>query len=423
MNATCVETERVSFDEASRILNKAIESLDTETVPLQEALGRVAAENIIAREDLVPYARSAMDGYAVRAEDTLHASTILPIALPIAERAFAGDAQASLTRATAIRITTGAPIPVNSDAVIPQERVAFRNGMIFVDHPVPTGDCIFPPAEDVRSGEVLLKRGSLVTPGTMGLLAFTGQARLILYRRPRVSLLCTGSELVEVSEEPRCGQVRNSNAFTLSALLTECGAETRYCGTVIDDGDDLRSALESALEGSDLLITTGGASVGERDFVKAVLEEMGAEFEFRRAAIRPGKPFAFARWHGVPVCVLPGNPAAAFVCYQEFVRPALLRMAGREKVELPVVNATLRGRAKSKAGSRYILFAKLSTTRSGFVVEPLPNQCSALVRNPAIANALILLPEGPATFATGATVAAHVLSWETVVEANCVAVG
>jgi len=248
----------------------------------------------------------------------------------------------------------------------------------------------------------------------MAMLAFAGHSTLCVYRRPNVSLLCTGSELVDVSETPACGQVRNSNAYSLRALLSECGASTRYCGAVTDNLNELCAALEEARRGADLLITTGGASVGERDLIKSALEEMGAEFEFRKVAIRPGKPFAFGRWRGLPVCVLPGNPAAAFVCYHEFVRPLVLRMAGRETFELPVLTATLAGYAKSKPGSRYVLFGNLSITRFGFVVEPLTNQCSALVRNPATANALILLPEGPAQYNSGDQVSVQVLNWDDV---------
>lgn len=154
--------------------------------------------------------------------------------------------------------------------------------------------------------------------------------------------------------------------------------------------------------------------MGERDLVKSVLESMGVDFEFRRVAIRPGKPFAFGMWGTLPVCVLPGNPSAAFVCFQEFVRPIVLRMAGRTRTELPEVRATLTGRAKSKAGSRYIVLARTSVMGSEFLVRPLENQCSALVRNPAMANSLIVLPEGPATFNPGDTVKVQVLDWDSV---------
>lgn len=419
MQTTCVDTEITPFDSA-RNLTRAVAPLSSESIPLSMALGRIAAEDVVAEEDLVPYARSAMDGYALRAADTVGASPGSLLALPATRKVFTGEGRSTLAAGTAMSITTGAPVPVNADTVIPYEQVAARDGMIFLDHAVAIGECIFPPAEDLRCGEILLKRGCTLRPGLMALLAFAGRSELSVYRRPIVSVLCTGSELVDVTERPACGQVRNSNAYSLTALLSKCGAEVRYCGVVTDNSDELRSALETARGGADLLVTTGGASVGERDLIKAVLEDMGTEFEFRKVAIRPGKPFAFGWWRGLPVCVLPGNPAAAFVCYQEFVRPIVLRMAGRETVELPTVRATLAGHAKSKAGSRYILFGNLSITRFGFLVEPLENQCSALVRNPATANALIVLPEGPATYESGDQVVVQVLNWDSVVPGNAV---
>ena len=413
--STALAAELVAFDTAQRIVSTAVSALGSEYVSLSDVLGRVAAENVIAEEDLVPYARSAMDGYALRASDTASASPQSPVGIPVVGRVFAGEGKALLAAGAALGITTGAPVPGNADAVVPYERVDVRDGMIFIEEVIPPGDCIFPPAEDAHRGETLLDCGTVLRPTAMGLLAFVGRSRLQVYRRPQVSVLCTGSELVDVSEKPACGQVRNSNSYSLMALLSDCGTEARYCGDVADSPEQLRSALEAAREGADLLLTTGGASVGERDLVKSVLENLGVDFEFRKVAMRPGKPFAFGLWETLPVCVLPGNPSAAFVCFQEFVRPAVLRMAGRARTELPVVKATLTGCAKSKVGSRYIVLARLSVLGPKFLVRPLENQCSALVRTAAMANGLIVLPEGAVIFNPGDTVKVQVLDWDSVV--------
>ncbi len=413
--STTLAAELVAFDTAQRIVTTAVKVLGSEYVSLSDVLGRVAAENVIAEEDLVPYARSAMDGYALRASDTAAASPQSPVGIPVAGKVFAGEGKTALAAGTAIGITTGAPVPSHADAVIPHEQVQVQDGVVFLEEPIKPGSCIFPPAEDVRCGETLLERGEVLGPALIALLAFVGRSQLRVYRRPRVSVLCTGSELVEVSDTPGYGQVRNSNAYALMALLSQCGAEARYCGAVADSSERLRAALDSAREGADLLLTTGGASVGERDLVKSVLESIGVDFEFRRVAIRPGKPFAFGMWGTLPVCVLPGNPSAAFVCFQEFVRSIVLRMAGRARTELPEMKATLTGRARSKAGSRYIILARTSVMGSEFLVRPLENQCSALVRNPAMANSLIVLPDGPATFNPGDTVKVQVLDWNSVV--------
>jgi molybdopterin molybdotransferase len=402
----------ISFDEAREAILCAIEPLPAESVPLAEALGRVLAEDVVADADLVPYARSAMDGYALRAADIGAAAPGCPIKLPVAGKVLAEKGEAVLAAGTAMVITTGAPVPRGADVVLPYEQVERNGDAIVVSAPAPPGNCIFPPAEDVRRGDLLLSRGDVLRPATLALLAFVGKPRARVHRRPRVGVVCTGNELVEVTATPGHGQIRNSNAYTLSALISECGAEARLGGTAPDDRAELRRLLEAPREGAHLLITTGGASVGERDLGKSVLAELGADIRFSGVALRPGKPTVFALWGGVPVCVLPGNPAAAFVGFYEFVRPVLLRLAGRRSTELPTLRATLRGQVKSKPGLRYIILAQLALTSDGFEVSPLPNQCSVLVRTSAEANALILLPEGPASFETGDMVEVQVLDWD-----------
>jgi len=404
------------FDEAQRIIVSAVQALPAETVPLGETQGRVMAEDVLADADLVPYARSAMDGYAVRAADVAAATPERPVKLPVVSKVLAEAGEATLKPGTALVITTGAPVPRGADAVIPYEQLQRTDSQIAVSAPVAPGSSVFPPAEDVRRGDLLVGRGDVLRPATLALLAFAGRAQVHVHRRPRVAILCTGSELVEVGATPGHGQIRNSNAYTLTALANECGAEAKFCGTAADDPAVLRRLLESARNGADLLLTTGGASVGERDLVKAVLTELGAEFRFRGVAVRPGKPVGFALWKGTPVCVLPGNPAAAFVGFYEFVRPALQRLAGRLATGLPTLRARLRGRVKSKPGHCYVILSQLRVASEGFEVTPLPNQCSVLVRTSAEANALILLPEGPLTFEPGDPVEVQVLDWNHVIE-------
>lgn len=405
----------LSFDEARELILADVRALPAETIPVADAPGRVLAESVCAEADLVPYPRSAMDGYALHASDTKAASASQPRVLPVVGNVFAEKGEAELPPHTTMAITTGAPIPRGADAVIPFEYVERRDGAIAITDPTVAGNCIFPPGEDARCGELLLRSGELIRPATVGLLAFLGRAQVRVHRRPRVSLACTGNELVEVTAVPGHGQVRNSNAFALTALIAECGAKAKYCGTAPDDTELLRKMLLSAREGSDLVVTTGGASVGERDFVKSALEELGVRFRFKAVAMRPGKPMGFGFWDGVPVCVLPGNPAAVFVCFHELVQPALLRLAGRASASIPAVRATLRRRAKSKAARRYFMLARLGFTDDGFEVTPLANQCSALVRTSADANALIAFPEGEASFLDGDTVEVHVLDWGSVI--------
>ncbi len=409
---------RATFDEAREAVLAAVAALPMESVRLSAALARVAAEDVVAEADLVPYARSSMDGYALRAADTAGATPARAVRLPVVGKALAEEGEAVLAPGTAMVITTGAPIPHGADAVIPFEQLQRSDAEIVLSAPVQTGDCIFPPAEDVTRGDVLVKAGDILRPATLALLAFAGKGEVRVHRRPRVGIVCTGSELVEVTAVPGHGQVRNSNAYTLTALIAECGGEPRFCGTSPDDPTVLRHLLELARHGADLILTTGGASVGERDLVKGILGELGMEFRFREVAMRPGKPTGFGVWEGIPVCVLPGNPAAAFVGFYEFVRPALLRLSGRRATSLPTLRARLTGHVKSKAGRRYVILARAALTPEGFEVTPLPNQCSVLVRTSADANALIVLPEGPVSFDSGDTVEVQVLDWDRTVNAT-----
>lgn len=408
----------VSFDEAREAILSAVSALPGEPVALADALGRVLAEDIVGDADLVPYPRSAMDGYALRAADSDAAKPEGPVRLPVVGKVLAQAGEASLAPGTALAITTGAPVPRGADAVVPYERVERIREAILLSAPVPMGSFIFPPAEDVRRGEVLVRRGEVLGPAKLALVAFIGRTEVLAHRRPRVSVLTTGNELVDIACAPGHGQVRNSNAFALTALIAELGGEGLFRGIAPDDRTALGELLRSARRDADLLVTTGGASAGERDLVKDVLAELGADFRFSGVAMRPGKPIGFGTWDSLPVCVLPGNPAAAFVGFHEFVRPALLRLGGCRSTALPTVPATLRRAVKSKPGYRYIILAQLELAAEGFRVTPLPNQCSVLVRTAAESNALILLPEGPLTLEVGSTVEVQVLDWDRVAGAS-----
>jgi molybdopterin molybdotransferase len=244
-----------------------------------------------------------------------------------------------------------------------------------------------------------------------------------VFRRPRVVVVCTGNELVDVADTPARGQVRNSNAVALSALVLAAGGEPRYEGVAPDDRADLARILQRAQRDADLLITTGGASAGERDFVKSVLTELGAEFRFSQVQMRPGRPFGFATWSGMPVCVLPGNPAAAFVCYHKLVGPALARLSGRLATELPRVRARLDADLNGRAGRRYFVLARLHCNAEGFIVRPLANQCSALVRTAADANAIVTAPEmtseSAAGLSRGEMVEVEVFDWSSAFRYSC----
>jgi molybdopterin molybdotransferase len=412
----------IGFDEALRTILSTLQPLRSENVALAQALGRVAADAVVADEDAVPFPRSAMDGYAVRANECALATQDNPIDFPVARQVFAEQGESTLAPRTALAIMTGAPIPRGADAVIPHERTEQHGASIRIFTPVTPGDSLFPLGEDFHRGDELIATGEVFNPGKLALLAFAGKPSVRVFRRPRVAILCTGNELVDVAAAPMHGQVRNSNAVALSALVLAAGGEPRYEGVARDNRAALAALLQRARPGADLLITTGGASAGEPDLVKSVLAELSAEFYFTHVAMRPGRPFGFAKWGGIPVCVLPGNPAAAFVCFQKLVRPALARLSGSRAIELSELQARLGAELHGRPGRRYFVLARLHCGPEGFVVKPLANQCSALVRTVADANAIVAVHET----ASGSTIGlrrdemvdVEVFDWPSVFESS-----
>jgi len=408
----------IGFEDACEAIRGAVRPVSSERIPLTDALGRFAAEDIVADADLIPFDRSSMDGFAVFSGDTRAASPEHPVVFRVTQSVFAERGHSILTPETAMAISTGAPIPRGADAVIPIEDVQENNGTILVSAPVTPRCCIFPAGEDTRRGELLVLRGQMIRPATLGLLAFIGKASLTVYRRPRVSVTCTGSELIAAGATPSHGEIRNSNGLTLTTLVKECGGEATDFGIVADDRQALKTFLESAGSDCDMIITTGGASAGQRDLIKGVLQQLGVDFRFQAVAVRPGKPTGFGVWHGMPVFALPGNPAAAFVSFHVLIRPALLHVAGCHCQSISVVRAVLNGHARSKPGFRYFLLARLASTGQAFEVTPLLNQCSVLARTAADANSLIELPEGNSIFTNGEIVKVRVLDWTSVLPSD-----
>ena len=379
----------VPFDAARAAVLGACVTLEADHIPLESASGRVLAETLHAREDIVPYARSAMDGFALRAADTAAG-----VSLTVTGSAFAGSPALQpsgepmeLSVGTAAAIATGAPLPAGADAVVPIEDVQRRNGAIVLGSVLAAGEHVFPAGDDARAGDVLASAGSVLDPGTLAYLAAAGFSTAACTRKPAVALITTGDEVVAVEATPGFGQVRNSNATLLVATLAGAGATIAYRRHIRDDRDALRAALRDAVASGDLAITTGGASVGERDYMKALLEELGATFLFRSVALRPGRPIAFALLGGVPVLVLPGNPASAFTGLHGFGLPALRKLEG-QVAPLPYrTRARLRGDLHGKSDKTFLAFCALGVASDGVLdARPLDNQCSALTRTAAEAK-------------------------------------
>lgn len=398
---------------AREIVLNCVTRVGEESVALRDAVGRVLAKNVVAGEDIVPFARSAMDGFAVRAEDTIGASREQPIGLAIGGTAFAEAGTPAIAPQKTIAISTGAPMPTGADAVIPIENVEHSCSSIRVFAAVNAGDCVFPPAEDARRGDVLARKGERIRTRDVALLAMAGHANVPVFRRPRVSILATGNELVDVAATPKHGQIRNSNAPALAALVEECGAESRVIAVAADERTNLRESLESARRDADLVVTTGGASRGQRDLVKSTLAEFGAEIKFNEVSMRPGRPMGFAIWEGIPICVVPGNPAAVFVCFHLIVAPAIRKLAGASDFTPRRFRATVRGNIHGRPGMDYVVYSRAKMGAAGFEVGALPNQCSALVRTASDANALLFVPK-TGGLAPGDVAEIEILDWESV---------
>lgn len=312
----------LSIEEAREAVLAAVVALAAEEVPLAAAHGRVLAEDVAAAGDVPPFANSAMDGFALRA-----ASMDGPLRLTGESRAgapFAGTVAAG----EAVRISTGAALPAGADAVVPVERTSLQGDVVSVEGAVSAGDHVRGAGEDLRAGAVVARRGSRLGPAELGVAAGAGRARVLVARRPRVAIVATGDELVAAGEPLGPGQIHDSNALALAALAVEAGAEVVASLRAGDGQAATVEALRSALSQADLVLTSGGVSVGPHDHVKAALAELGVRERFWRVALRPGKPTWFGDRDGVLVLGLPGNPVSALVTFTLFARPALAALQG-----------------------------------------------------------------------------------------------
>jgi molybdopterin molybdotransferase len=405
--------EAIPFEDAVARIEAASERLEAETIALDDAAGRILARTLVADDDLVPFARSAMDGFAIAAADARERRSF-----PVRGRVYAERAPSRRHEpGTATSIATGAPIPLGADAVVPIEDVVERDGTIVLDrlHGVRAGDHVFPPGEDARRGDVLAREGEALRPQILALLASAGHATLDVIRRPRASVVTSGEEIVAVSARPAFGEIRNSNATAVAAALAAFGAAVVGIEHVRDDRDALRRAIVRAAERSDLVVTTGGASVGERDFVKPALDDLGATFAFRSVAMRPARPSAFARLGASRIVALPGNPAAVSVALAELVRVAVARLAGSSDARLPRVAARVRGEIHAKGDRTYFAFVALGIDADGVLeATPLENQCSALTRTSADASGFAVVPPDRGDVRNGDRVAVDVFDWSLV---------
>ena len=391
----------LSVDEAYRAIVAAIAPLPAERVALAEAAGRVLAEDVVAREAIPPFDNSAMDGYAVRVADVAAASDDRPAALRVVADLAAGADPAGVHVApgTAVRIMTGAPLPAGAEAVVMREDTTEAPDRVLVRCPADPGEHVRRAGEDIAPGDVPCRAGTPLKPAVIGVLASIGVAEVLAVRRPRVAILATGDELVGVEGALGPGQIRASSSYALEALVAAAGAIPVNLGIARDDRADLEAKMAEGAT-ADLLLTTGGVSVGDHDLVKEVLTGAG-EMAFWRIDMQPGKPLAFGRVAGTPVIGLPGNPVSTLVGFELFVRPAIRKLAGHAQLRRPPVRAALAADHEKKGARRQFLRAQVTWGPAGFTARLEAGQGSHQLSGMARGNALVVLPEGPARFAAG----------------------
>ena len=379
----------IEFEEARALALSALKTRPPESVLLAGALGRTLARDIKARENIPPFDKATMDGYALRAEDIRAAGKDAAVELEVLEDLPAGRvSRRSVGRGQAVRIMTGAPLPKGADAVVMVEDTERSGGRVIIRRAVRPADNTGQAGEDLKKGELVLERGAVIGPAETGMLAATGLARVPVVRRPKLAVIATGDEIVEPGERKAAGQIRNSNGPALLALALRTGADAKYLGIARDRSSSLRAKLARA-KGADILVLTGGVSVGDYDLVKDELRAAGVKPVFWQVRIKPGKPVFFGRRGSRLVFGLPGNPTSAMVTFLLFVQPAIERLLGRTNPGPRAGRAVLTEDVVLKPGRTQFLRGVLDAEGPVLTVAPYPDQKSGVLRSMVRSQVLI----------------------------------
>jgi molybdopterin molybdotransferase len=378
--------------------------LQSESVPLADAVERVAADNIVASMDLPRFDRSAVDGYAIRADDTFEATQFKPRTLKLTREEI-------VRKGYAKEIWTGTPVPEGATAVVMLEHTRKLKNGIEIVMPVTPGENISRKGEDIRKGEVAIEAGTRVNTYHLGLLAALGVSEVDVVRKPRVAIISTGNELVELGKETSPSQIINSNRFVTSGLCRELGAEPEYLGIARDDEEDIRMKIVEGLAKADVVMTTGGTSVGVADLVPLVISELGKPgIVVHGVAMRPGMPTALGILKRKPVFVLSGYPVAAAFGFEVFVRPVILRLLGVQNDPRPWVEARLTRRVAGALGRRVYLRVKAVEQKGELCAEPILAKGSGLLSSLTKANGYVIIPENREGLEEGETVIVRLFS-------------
>ncbi|MEC7218079.1 MAG: gephyrin-like molybdotransferase Glp, partial [SAR324 cluster bacterium] len=379
----------LTYEEAKVTILAHAKAQEPEKVDFRNSVGRALAEDLIALEDQPPFDNSAVDGYAVKLKAIANATSENPVVLRCQEYMFAGRLDTvSLQEGECVQVATGAPMPLGADAVVMREQVVRKDDQVYFSHPTQNGNNLRRRGRDMSIGDPLFRVGTTIAPTHLVLLAAQGLVEVPLYKRLRINILSTGTELVDPTIKPGPGQIREANSFLLEALLQTEACEVTRLHRVVDDLEGTIKVLDEALK-ADVLLISGGVSVGDSDFVKPALKELGVEEIFWRVKIKPGKPLFFGKLGETKVFGLPGNPASTFVLFEELVRPYLRKCLGHQQIEVPMRSAKITEDFDETSERLQLLRAHWHHQDGTDWVRPVPQQGSFSIASIAQANSLI----------------------------------
>jgi molybdopterin molybdotransferase len=380
----------ISVEKATKTILNDITLKKSERLGLDYALFRVLSKNITAGRNVPSFLNSAMDGYALRSSDTRSAKAAAPVIIKVIGEARAGKSfSGKVTKGACVSIMTGAMLPDGADCVVKAEDVKQRDGFLYIKKPIKKSEYVRFPGEDIKKGDIVLSKGKRLMPADIGILSSLKRGAVSVYKKPTVAILCTGDELVDIDVKLKPGMVVSSNLYSLFAHVQAAGCEAVSLGLVNDDKKALKRKLKRGLK-YDFLITSGGISVGDYDFVKESLQEIGAVNRVCKVLMRPGKPFSYFTHGSTKIFALPGNPVSCNVTYLLFVRPALLKAKGESSIFLRSVDAVLKEDINKIRGYKFFIRGIIKKDKDGYQVRPTGPQESSILKSMSLANGLII---------------------------------